>query len=173
MRTRDTGLHYGLVTITCHWIGAVLMLAFITATFVASDAAGRDLAMGLGLLTAPLYAFRLYWRLTNYNPAPLGGTNPAQVLVGQGVVLGMLLAGVVLPILFWAKEAGGGAQVHAFTLPLPSYAAEPWSLLTPLFWLGVTAFLLGFGLHLFGVYTHQFVLKDETLNRLLGKAVKL
>lgn len=154
------------------------MAAFICAAFRALGAEGeafarRNLTVELGAAVAPLYAFRLYWRLSNFHPAPLGGANPAQVLAGRGIALGMLLAGIVLPLLFWAKEASAGNALMPFGLVLPAGAIAPHALLEPLFWLGVAAFLLGLLAHLFGVYTHHVVLEDESLVRLCGRRIEL
>ena len=166
------------MTVICHWFGAVLMIAFLVAAFSTLGLEGaealqrRNMTLELGLLAMPFFVFRLYWRLANYYPAPLGGVNPAQVLVGRGIAIGMLLAGIVLPVLFWAKEAGSGSELKAFDLTMPALST-PLPFLAPLFWLGVTAFLLGLALHLFGAYTHQIVLKDETLKRLIGLTVEL
>lgn len=163
MKLRDSGLHFGFFSVVGHWGGAILLAAFLIGASASelSDAKlnfTQDVTFWISLLTAPVFAFRLYWRVTNFHPAPLGGPNPAQVLAGRGVALGMLLAGVVLPTLFLSKE---------FVTPGSSW----W--LTPLFWLGVACFLCGFALHLYGAFTHQFVLKDDSLKRLMGHKVDL
>jgi len=165
MRLRDTGLHFGLVTVIMHWLGAACILSFATGVLleaITGSIAIRNAALSIGAFTACLHLFRFLWRLRNYHPAPLGGANPAQVLVGRGVALGMLLAGVVLPVMFWFKE--GEATV--------SPIGQTWWF-APLFWLGFTCFLLGLLLHLFGVYTHVCKLKDNSLKRIMGTAIDL
>jgi len=154
-------------------------MAFITCAFWTAGgethevAFRRDLTMSFGALVLPLYTFRLYWRIISFHPAPLGGANPAQVLVGRGVALGMILAGVVLPVLYWAKEAQVGAGLSAFGISMPSFTTEPGIVVASLFWLGTVAFLLGFFLHIFGAFNHQYVLKDESLKRLAGRKIEL
>jgi cytochrome b561 len=163
MRFRDSGLHFGLVSVVGHWAGVAILLAFLISALV-SDLTGsdfdstRDVTLRVALLTAPFFAFRLYWRVSNFHPAPLGGANPAQVLAGRGVAMGMLLAGVVLPIMYWVKEV---------LAPASSW----W--LTPLFWLGVACFFGGLALHLYGAFIHVFILKDDSLKRLMGNQVDL
>lgn len=163
MKLRDSGLHFGLVSVVSHWVGAALFAAFLTGVIaaevtVACSNTASTLTHLIALFMVPLYAFRLYWRVTNFHPAPLGGANPAQVLAGRGVALGMLLAGVVLPLLYAAKEFL--AIAHAVWL-------------APLFWLGVACFLGGLVLHLYGAFTHVFVLKDDSFKRLIGRKVDL
>lgn len=165
MQLRDTGLHFGLVTVIAHWLGAALVLSFAAGVLweaIAGATAIRNVTFFIGGLTACLHFFRLVWRLRSYHPAPLGGANPAQVLVGRGVALGMLLAGIVLPVMFWLKESDTSA----------SRIAEAWWI-APLFWLGFSCFLLGLLLHLLGVYTHVFKHKDDTLKRMVGVPVDL
>ena len=163
MRLRDNGLHFGLVSVVGHWGGATILAAFLLSAaasefFDAEFNSTRVATLWIALLTAPIFAFRLYWRVTNFHPAPLGGANPAQVLAGRGVAMGMLLAGVVLPILYWTKE-------------VVATASSWW--LTPLFWLGVAFFLGVLILHLYGAFTHIFILKDDSLKRLMGHKVDL
>ncbi len=162
MNVKDTGLHFGLVSVISHWLGAACLTAFSAGVLweVASgDPMVRNATLALGGLTACLHTFRLIWRLKSYHPTPLGGANPAQVLVGRGVALGMLLAGVVLPTMYWVLRGSTSFSV-------------PWWV-TPLFWLGFTCFFLGLALHLFGAYTHVFKLKDDSLKRMFGFTVDL
>ncbi len=163
MKLRDNGLHFGFVSVVGHWGGAAMLAAFLISASASelSDAepsSTQNVTFWISLLTALIFAFRLYWRIVNFHPAPLGGASPAQVLAGRGVALGMLLAGVILPSLFLAK---------AFVTPGSSW----W--LTPLFWFGVACFLCGLALHLYGAFTHHFVLKDDSLKRVMGHKVDL
>ncbi|SHL79433.1 Cytochrome b561 [Roseovarius marisflavi] len=163
MKFRDSGLNFGLVSVVGHWTGAVLLVAFLASAILSvfSEAAldsSQNATLLIALITAPVFAFRLYWRITNFHPAPLGGASPAQVLAGRGIALGMLLAGVVLPLMYLAKEI---------------FAAGYNWWLTPLFWLGVFCFSGGLVLHLYGAYTHTFILKDNSLKRLAGRKIDL
>lgn len=163
MRYKDNGLQYGIVSVVGHWGGGAAFLMFLIFAGVADISAtnsgpAHSFAFWMSLLVMPAFVFRLYWRIANYHPAPLGGANPAQVLVGRGIALGMLLAGVVLPTMYWIKEA---------LTPTNSW----W--LTPLFWLGTACFCCGLALHLYGAFTHVFVLKDASLKRMLGYQVEL
>lgn len=166
MKATDNGLRFGFVTVIAHWVGAVLLLSFSAGALISSLADHPGIGaftLWIGVLTSMVHAFRLYWRVSSYYPAPLGGANPAQVLVGRGVGLGMLLAGVVLPLMFCVKD-GGIAEGFM--------ASQGWWFV-PLFWLGYVMWALGFLLHLYGAYTHVRVLKDDSLKRITGRWVEM
>ncbi len=162
MQMRDTGLGFGLVTIVSHWIGALLLPGFLIGSFAALWSFGGGWAARVAPLVALFFAFRLWWRLVHYHPLPLGGAKPVSVLVGRGVQLGMLLAGVVLPLMFlWLKSIGAGQG------SLGAWGTVLWVF----YHLGALAFGLGWLLHLYGAYTHHVVFKDGTLLRLWGRHV--
>lgn len=164
MPVRDSGLGFGLVSLAGHWVGASLMLLFIgiCLSSLALDGPAQDArlaaALPVGTLCLVVSGFRIFWRLKHPWPMPLTSTSPAKVLAGRGVAFGLLLAGVILPLLLWAMHA----------------AAGNWGLvLAGLFWVGIVAFVLGFLLHLYAALTHQFVQKDSSLARMLGKKIDL
>ena len=182
MKLRDTGLGFGLVTISCHWTGAFMLPGFLI--FALGTLAGSappnperlDAVSSLGFLCAVLFSFRIYWRLKHHHPMPLGGAKPVEVIVARCVAFGLLVAGVVLPLILWAALSAGGHEFRVFGLALPriwSEGAASAFYLMGLFWLGVVAFSLGFLLHLFGAFKHQVILKDDAVLRLMGKEIEL
>ncbi len=182
MQMKDTGLGFGLVTIVSHWTGAILMLGFVAMSFSTLGLEGTQLlaryetAASVGFLCFCLFSFRIYWRLKHHHPLPLGGATPIEVLVGRGVAFGLLLAGVILPLIFWAYLSARGVDVKVFTISFPAlWQPGPTAALSlsVLFWLGITAFTLGFLLHLFGAIKHQFITKDDAMLRLMGKKIEL
>lgn len=182
MRLKDTGLGFGIVTIACHWTGAFLLPGFLLIALntltgsVPPDPARLETVTTLAFACAILFSFRIYWRLKHFHPMPLGGAKPVEVIVARCVAFGLLLAGVVLPLILWAALSAGGYDFRVFDLTFPRIWSEGASAafyLMGLFWLGVVAFTLGFLLHLFGAFKHQFVLKDDAVLRLMGKEVEL
>lgn len=183
MRMRDSGLAFGVVTISSHWIGAIAFPSFLVACLIASWApedgyvAAAQIAMQLGLPCFFLFSFRFVWRLVNYTPVPLGGSAPVEVLVGRAVVFGMLLAGIILPLFWWMKLSAEGFDVVATTfgndVSISPQATTASILITVLFWLGAMAFTLGLTLHVLAALKHQFVLKDGAIGRILGRSVEL
>ena len=182
MQIKDTGLGFGLVTIISHWTGAIVMLGFVAMSFSTLGLEGAQLlaryqiTASLGFLCFCLFFFRLYWRLKHYHPLPLGGAAPIEVLVGRGVALGLLLAGIILPLIFWGYLCAKGIDVKIFAISIPAIwqpGPAAASSLPVLFWLGISAFTLGFLLHLFGAIKHQFIRKDDAVLRLMGKKIEL
>jgi len=182
MQIKDTGLGFGLVTIFSHWTGAVLMLGFVAVIFSTLGLEGEQLlaryqmTASVGFLCFCLFSFRLYWRLKNYHPLPLGAATPIEILAGRGIAFGLLLAGIVLPVIFWAYLSARGIDLRVFSISFPViWQPGPTAAFTfsVLLWLGISAFTLGFLLHLFAAIKHQFITKDDAILRLMGKKIEL
>jgi len=177
---RDTGLGFGVVTILLHWLGAALFIAYIALDLLGvgrGEARVMRVHLALGLAIFILFAFRLFWRLGHYHPLPLGAVSPIAVIAARGVALGLLLAGIVLPLLEWVgiwSSGGAVAFFEVFVLPAPfAPDATVARVAVVLRWLGIGAATLGFLFHAFGAFKHHFILKDDTLRRMLGKHVAL
>jgi len=175
MQIKDTGLGFGIVTIVAHWVGVILMLGFLwaaTAYLLIPESIAFTTARNLAALCLVLYAFRLYWRLRHHHPLPLGPSSPVVVLVSRGITIGMLLAGIILPLIFiWAVEVRDDQELFAGAVT-PSHYEGAAFYLTVLFFLGVGAFTLGLLLHLFGALKHVLQ-KDGSLSRMFGKNIEL
>jgi len=182
MQIKDTGLAFGVVTIMNHWIGAILMVSFVilsVSTLLLDGAAEPDrqsTTSTLGFLCLILFSFRIYWRIKHYHPLPLGGTSPIEVIISRCVSSGLILAGVILPVLHWAFLSAGGRSFLVFGLDFPGISPTNQSfasILSALYWLGITAFCLGLMMHILGALKHQFLLKEDSILRLMGKKVEL
>jgi len=163
-----------------HWTGAVLIIGYLALDIISAVTGDAGLALihiSLGMLVFPLFAFRLFWRLRHYHPLPLGAVSPIEVLIGRGVALGLLLAGVLLPLIEWIMVSSAGGVVGFFGLiALPSLLGQDATTARFagfLHWFGTYALGLGIGLHIFAALKHHFVLRDDTLKRMLGKHVEL
>ncbi|MGO1118494.1 cytochrome b/b6 domain-containing protein [Rhodovibrionaceae bacterium A322] len=182
MQFRDTALGFGLVTMINHWLGALLLPLFallcFSTVFLSEEAKADRWAscLSLGLPLAVFFAFRLFWRFRHHHPLPLGSPSPLAVMVGRAIAIGLLLAGVILPLLLWLKLSAEGLSPLVFEIHLPTLLAPSLSLalvLSLLFWAGLCAFSLGFLLHLSAALKHQFILQDNAIARLLGKTIEL
>ncbi len=182
MKLGDTGLGFGMVTIVCHWTGVFVLPGFLILSLATlageaePDPARLELLTTLGFVSALLFSFRMYWRLKQYHPMPLGGAKPVEVIVGRCVAFGLLLAGVVLPLILWAALSAEGEAFRVLGLTFPRIwpigPVAAFSLMA-LFWLGALAFTLGLLLHLFGAFRHQVILKDDAVLRMMGKDVEV
>ena len=169
MAFKDTGLGFGWITILFHWLGAILMPVFVVRSVQdLCQVSDQNPTTPLAVAVCLLFAFRLYWRLSHHHPLPLGNAKPVTVLVARGVALGMLLAGFVLPLMYLWLCSAMLAHGHSLWLGAGGGTIVFW-----LYHLGITAFSTGLCLHLYGAYQHHFVLKDESLPRLLGRKVDM
>ena len=84
---------------------------------------------------------------------------------------------VLLPVAVWASRAAAGEGVElpgGWSMPtvLPVNAVLK-EVVDVLFNIGASAFLAGLALHVFGAVKNHFLLKNDTLKRMLGKHVEL
>lgn len=184
MQLRDNGLRFSPITIALHWIVAALLFSIIGLGIgisqASDDAVRMELARVQNLLSVLLFLISLYrfWaRVTSYHPLPVGTPNPMEVIISRSVAVGLALAMVLLPIAAWLSKSAGGEAVGlpgGFAIPaiLP-VNAQLKLVVDVLFKIGVTAFFAGLALHMFGAFKNHFLLKNDTLKRMLGKHVEL
>jgi superoxide oxidase len=163
MQLRDTGLGFGIVTIVLHWIGAGVLIGFYTLDLMRVvewlPFAGQETWWRwFAACTVLLFVFRLVWRYLWYLPLPLPGVAPLASLAARGVAIGLLLSGVVLPLLgwvefYWRPEGATGSFVVV------------------LHRVGLVAAILCFSLHVGGGLRQQFILRNQALSRILGARV--
>jgi cytochrome b561 len=100
-----------------------------------------------------------------------------EVIISRSVAVGLALAMALLPLAAWlTKSAAGEPVVLPGGLIIPALIAqnrEAAQVFGILFKIGATPFLFGLVLHIFGACKNHFVLKNDTLKRMLGKHVEL
>ncbi|SDC69548.1 cytochrome b561 [Cupriavidus sp. YR651] len=183
MKLRDTGLGFSPITILIHWIVAGLAAWMIWSGLSATygDAGGKAGMVYLhsiaGVVIFIISTYRLWARLSSYHPLPIGSPNPIEVMVSRSVAVGLALAPVLLPLDGWLMMSAAG---KAITLPggivLPALIrpnVEVEQVARLLHKIGAYAFMAGLALHIFGAVKHHFVLKNDTVRRMLGKRVEL
>jgi cytochrome b561 len=131
----------------------------------------------LGLILFLVSIYRFWARITSYHPLPVGTPNPIEVIISRSVAVSLALALVLLPIAVWASRAAAGEVVElpgGLWIPalLPTNATLK-HVVDVLFNIGASAFLAGLALHIFGAVKNHFLLKNNTLKRMLGKHVEL
>ncbi len=182
MKIRDTGLSYGIVTIFNHWIGALLMPGFVLLSVAYIGFSENVQTEKLRVLTTIaslvfiLSVFRIYWRIRCFHPVPLSGIAPVAVLVSRCVAVGLLLAGVILPLLLWMLLSASGQGFYFMSLRLADVVSpgrEATEFLQLLYMAGIASFIFGLSLHLTGVFKHQFIIRDKTLARLFGARAEI
>jgi cytochrome b561 len=177
---RDSGLGFSLITVIVHWIVAAVLLSILAIEVVRFFSPSVETTRVLNLLGAvlfPISIYRFWARVNSYHPLPLGTPNPVEVIISRSVAVGLALAMALLPLAAWlTKSAAGelielpGGLVIPSLIPQNHEAAQTFGIL---FNIGATAFLLGLALHIFGACKNHFMLKNDTLKRMLGKHVEL
>ena len=184
MQIRDTGLGYGIVTLIMHWIGAIAMISTVLVglylSWIATDKESSDMLFihaSVGSAIFLLSSFRVYWRWRHYQPLPLGAVSPIAVMIARAIAMGLLLAGVMLPLIGWFAVYTSARSVEIFgfyLLPSLAMPMEPLAGVVMFFHqLGAYVFIAGLLLHIFGGLKHHIVMKDKTLTRMLGEKVEL
>ncbi|MDR9749948.1 cytochrome b/b6 domain-containing protein [Pseudomonas sp. SZMC_28357] len=184
MQLRDNGLRFSPITVVLHWLVALSLLAIFILQLALAQISNEvtrvhltELQNLLGLILFLVSGYRFWARVTSYHPLPVGTPNPIEVIISRSVAVSLALALVLLPIAVWASHAAAGQA-----LPLPGGLAIPaWlpvnstlkQVVDVLFDIGASAFLAGLALHAFGALKNHFLLKNNTLKRMLGKPVEL
>ncbi|WP_162067477.1 cytochrome b/b6 domain-containing protein [Burkholderia sp. THE68] len=174
---RDNGLGFSPITIALHWIIALLVLSILALKLVGPTGTSAPLINLCGTLLFPLSIYRFWARVTSWHPLPVGTPNPVEVIVSRSVAVALALAMVLLPIAAWLAKASAGTPIElpgGFVLPaLMNPHAGAAHIFSVLFDIGAGAFLCGLALHMFGAIKNHFVLKNDSLKRMLGKHVEL
>ncbi|WP_433766025.1 cytochrome b [Pseudomonas putida] len=184
MQFKDNGLRFSPITIALHWVVAFSLLAIFGLQLMIGQASDDVLRAALvrgqnlvGLVLFLVSIYRFWARITAYHPLPVGTPNPIEVIISRSVAVSLALAMVLLPIAVWASRSAGGELVElpgGWWIPsvLPVNAALK-HVVDVLFNIGASAFLAGLALHIFGAVKNHFLLKNNTLKRMLGKHVEL
>jgi cytochrome b561 len=184
MQLRDNGLRFSPITVALHWVVAFSLLGIfalqVTIDYASSAALQQEFARVqnlLGLMLFLVSTYRFWARITSYHPLPVGTPNPIEVIISRSVAVSLALAMVLLPIAVWASRSAAGEVLE---LPgglwIPTFLPTNDALkhvVDVLFNIGASAFLAGLALHIFGAVKNHFLLKNNTLKRMLGKHVEL
>ena len=173
----NTDRHYGGLAIALHWLIAVLITALVAVGIymVGLPDAGFDrkkiiLILAhkeIGVLVLMLVAIRLVWRQLNPLPA-LAETVPEWQQVAAAFVHLCLYAMMLAqPVIGWLMSSAAGLGL--FTLPdLVQHDDELFARLRRMHdWLGLAMGAL-VCLHAAAGFWHHFMLRDETLRKMLG-----
>ena len=161
-----------------HWLIVVLLIAqFIVAWTMPHI--GRNtpvttlisLHFSFGIMTLVVAVFRLAWRATHPEPAPLDGIPPWQVQTARLVHWSLYALLFVVPVLGWMNASWRGMPILVFGLELPKLIAARspgWA------WTGNMHTLLAYyvlptlvGLHIATALYHYFIRRDGVLQRML------
>ncbi len=176
-RAWDTPSGYGWISIALHWITAILVvvLLFVGSSISSDDPELRARTLRLHTSVAILgYGFlwaRIVWRFAQGHPGPLPNQKRVFFLIGKavhyatvGAMALMLCSG---PLMVWSGgEAIGVLDLFSIPSPLGPHPA----LRDLCHWVHATSakvIVVGFLLHLGGVYKHAAFDQDGTFAKML------
>lgn len=178
MQTQQSSDHYSKLSITLHWLMALLMAAVYAVIELreifpkGSDPreAMKALHFMLGLSVLLLLAIRIYARSIGGTPAIHPALTPAQLLASKLGHLALYALMLILPVLGWFMLSAAGKPIPFFGLELPALISENKDLAKQLKEIHETIGTLGYYLiagHVAAALYHHHIRKDNTLTRML------
>jgi cytochrome b561 len=176
-RSTMTESHYTRTAVTLHWAIAGLIFAGLFMGWTMTDMAISPQRLKVynyhkwvGITVLALALVRLVWKLTHAAPAllPMPRWQQLAARIGHGLLYALMIA---VPMAGWIySNATGYRVVYLGRLPLPNLVEKDRELAAA--WVqvhGNLAMILAvlIGLHVLAALHHQFVVRDNTLRRML------
>ena len=169
---------YSAVSILLHW-GMLLLITAVYSCILLREnyPKGTDLREGLktwhfmlGLSVLALVIIRILVRLLSAKP-PIKPEPPAwQMLLAKGTHLALYAFMLAMPIAGWLILSAADKTIPFFGLELPALVAPDKALSSQIKELHETFGTVGYfliGLHALAALFHHYVVKDNTLRRML------
>lgn len=178
MSLMDNGLKYGVVTRMLHW-GMAGLLVWQIGTMVLREIIGetpmtdawRDMHKPIGLLILVVLILRALWGLYNLKNRPKhqAGLIGKAALFGHLAIYGLTFA---IPVIALIRQYGSGRKWEVFGVTLMEGGHPPieWMVELGKNWHGELAWVMTalVGAHIAMALVHHFVLKDDTIKRMMG-----
>lgn len=178
MQLRNTANSYGIISKSLHWIIALLIIAAWLVGYFGDDVTNTDLKSNLiglhksvGMLILMLVVIRLSWRAYDGAPEPTG-INLIMATAAKMIHYLLYVFMFIQPLSGWAMSSAAGYNPTFFGLfTFPGLVPKNPDLATIFFGIHNTCamlFLILFVLHVGGALFHHFIIKDNTLRRMLN-----
>ncbi|MCP3662206.1 MAG: cytochrome b [Gammaproteobacteria bacterium] len=180
---RDSTLNYGLVSITLHWLMALLLLGLFTVGLYMTDLGYYDSwyhrapwwHKSIGLLFFMLLLIRLAWRIANVTPCDHDNHKQWERLLARFIhrVLYVLMLLICVSGYLIATVKGEGISIFGwFDLPALFTNLDDQKDLAGKTHLGLAVTLVVLvGLHALGAIKHHFIDRDDTLIRMIQPVI--
>lgn len=178
MCLRNTETRYGAVAQLFHWgmfllIAGMLAVGFIMAAMPLGPAKISLIGThkSIGVLILLLVFLRLLWRAASVAPTPSAALSRALQAAARATHAALYALMILMPLSGWLMSSAAGFPVSFFgwfTLPDLIGPDKAWrdALRTTHFWLAWALIALA-ALHIAAALYHHFVLRDDTLRRML------
>lgn len=179
---QDRQTRYTLPAIALHWVLALALLGLFGMGLYMADLPISPLRLKLynwhkwaGVTVLTLSLLRLVWRLSHRPPAlpyHVAAAMPAwQHLAHNGTHVALYALFFIVPLVGWAYSSAAGFPVVVFgVLPLPDFVPADKALaelIKPWHEISAFAMMALVVLHVAGAFKHQWLNKDQLINRIL------
>lgn len=183
--TKDNKQRLSPITISLHWLVAIVFIALIVTGKYMEGAKVfflYPIHKSVGTLIFNIILIRVIWRIKNGWPKPVNQYKKIEQ-IGAKTIHWILIIGTVMMSIYGMLMSGaGGHGLSIFGLELLATNPDEWNpgkvipLSKPLADLGHTLhglsgkiMVFSIVLHIIGALKHHFIDKDTTLRRMLGK----
>ena len=178
MALRNEQARWGAVSQLLHWLIVALVAAQVSLALVAKHfhhgpkfVAILGMHKSLGITILALVVVRLLWRWSNPVPELPGTLKPHERALARTTHVALYVILFALPLTGWAGSSAHGIAVRWFDLfTLPNLVGKNPALsgvLGGVHWLLAVLLGLVVVLHIAAALRHHYVLKDDTLRRML------
>lgn len=180
---KDTFEKFSSITVGFHWIIAIAIIGMLTLGIYMEDLPDSpdkgdlyDIHISIGVIVLVVASLRITWRIINKFPIPLSTMPKWQERIAKLAHWVLIIGSVMMPISGLMMNLGGGRSLSVFGYELIAESGVE------------NEFLAGFGhtfheyggkllilfvvLHALGAIKHQFIDKDGTISRMIGRRVK-
>lgn len=175
--------HYSPLSIGLHWLMLLLLVAvYSLMEFRGYVPRGSELRADmktwhymLGLSVLVLVVLRLLVRLATPVPRIEPAVSRVQALAARLVHAALYLFMLAMPVLGWMILSAEGESIPFYGLQLPALIPESETLAELFEEIHETTAIVGYflvGLHALAALFHHYVLRDNTLQRILPRAFR-
>lgn len=180
MPLRNTKESYGKLTIAIHWLMAMMVIGVIfVGFFMVSLEKGPDklqiiqIHKASGFLILMLALFRWYWMLTSEKLQALPGMANRDIAISHAFKWALMLMLLAQPVSGWLMSMAAGHGIDFYGLfEIPVWIEKNKAISSFFHKIHeIGAFVISgiVVLHILAALRHHFIVKDDTLNRMLGR----
>lgn len=178
MNSTDVRQRFSSLSIALHWVMVLLISAvYFTILLRENYPQGSDIREGLktwhfmlGLTVLVLVVARITVRLTNRRPPITPAPRVWQALVAKVTHVALYAFMLGMPIAGWTILSASGKVIPFFGLELPALIGPSKALAAQIKELHQTVGTIGYyliGLHALAALFHHYIVRDDTLRRML------
>lgn len=175
---------FGLISITLHWLMALLIIALFTVGLWMVDLSYYDpwykqapfFHKSVGVIVAMLYISRVTWRMINPPPPPIASIPRTELLLAKAMHLTLYIMMLGVFTSGYMISTADGRPIEVFNLfSIPAFVTpiENQEDIAGTFHYYLACSLIGLAsLHAIAALKHHFYDKDKTLRRMTSPNLK-